>query len=315
MEINGIHGVTLTVAGMLFLTFCSCNQRSDTTLTFSDYPEMKIGFSTQNFMQAMPFSRESLEEIITYASNEGYQFIELRDNSAELSKQACERLAAFADSMGIEVIYEINLNLLHPEFRGTFERGLDNIQLFGEPAILRVPVANSEFAGDAGKTGWTIEELKEVAVLAGQSAELAAEKGITLIVENIMEPFFGNSPEYFGLNDFFKHTQQVGLQFDLCNAFVDNSRMKADPEAVADYLAGLGERWVTTHVKTSIDGEAQPVVGENPLPVERITELMGENGVDYFALELVPVEDKKACFENHEASIDYLLDAGILEKR
>jgi len=216
--------------------------------------------------------------------------------------------------MRIGVIYEINVNLLHPEFREVFERGLGNTLLFGQPAILRAPVANSEFAGNPGKVGWTIEELKDAAVMAEQCAELAADTGVRFIVENTVEPFFGKSPEYFGLSDFLKHTKKTGLQFDLCNAFVNGSSMKADPDAVADFLDGLGDRWVTTHVKTAVDGVAQPVVGENPLPVERITELMGKNGVDYFALELVAVEDPEACFDNHRASINFLRDLGILER-
>lgn len=75
---------------------------------------MRIGFSTQNFLKAMPFSTESLLELIRYASREGYRFIELRDNQAELSPGECRVLAAAAEAAGISVIYEIQVNLLHP---------------------------------------------------------------------------------------------------------------------------------------------------------------------------------------------------------
>jgi sugar phosphate isomerase/epimerase len=315
MNKNATRGVAAAVTAAILTALSSCTGPTGGRLTFTDYPEMKVGFSTQNFMQAMPFAVESLEELITYAAKEGYGFIELRDDRAGLSRQDCERLAAFADSVGIEVIYEININLLHPEFREVFQRGLDHTLLFGEPGILRAPVANSEFAGNPGKVGWTLEELERAAVLAEQCAGLAADTGVTFIVENIVEPFFGNSPEYFGLSDLLKHTKKTGLQFDLCNAFVNGSRMKASPEAVAEFLATMGDRWVTTHVKTCVDGVARPVLGENPLPVKQVTELMGKQGVDYFALELVAVEDKEACFDNHGASIEFLVDQGILEKR
>ena len=284
-------------------------------MTFTGYPEMKIGFSTQNFMQAMPLTVESLEELISYAAGEGYQFIELRDPRAGLSRRECERLAAYADSLGIEVIYEIHVNLLHPDFPEVFERGLHNTVLFGNPGILRAPLTGSEFEGKPDKTGWTIEELTAAALLAVQCAKLAADTGISFAVENTMEPFFGSSPEYFGLSDFFKHAENVGLQFDLSNAFVAGSRKAADPGEVAGFLDGLGERWVTTHVKTALGGVAQPVVGENPLPVKQVTGLMGRSKVHYFALELVAAEAKEGCFANHEASIKYLVELGILEKK
>lgn len=314
MRINTKKEITAILAFLLLLTFSSCSRRSGGTLTFPEYPAMKIGFTTVNFMQAMPFTVESLEELMDYAAERGYQFIQLRDSRAELSSGDCQRLAAYADSLGIEVIYEINVNLLHPEFREVFERGLDNTVIFGEPAILRAPVANSEFEGRSPGTGWNIEELKEAVLLAEQSAEMAADTGVRFIVENIVEPFFGEPPEYFGLYDLLKHARKTGLQFDLSNAFSENAMMKADPEAVADFIAGLGDRWVTTHVKTAVNGQAMPVLGENPLPVEQVVRLMGINGVEYFSLELAAVNDKKACFDNHRSSIDYLMELGVLER-
>ncbi len=315
MKINGIRGMWAILACMLLLTFCSCARQNGTTLTFPEYPEMKIGFSTQNFMQSMPFTVESLEELISYAAKKGYGFIQLRDSRAELSKEDCERLTAYADSLGIRVIYEIHVNLLHPDFTEVFARGTENAKLFGQPAILRAPLTGSEFEGKDTKTGWTLEELTAAALLAEECAARADSQGVRFVVENVMEPFFGKSPAYFGLADLFKHTGKVGLQFDLCNAFVNNSRMKADPDQVAAFLEQLGERWVTTHVKTAVDGVPQPVVGDNPISVREIARMMGEGGVQYFALELVAVEDKEACFANHEASIKALTEMGLLGKK
>lgn len=315
MKINGIRVMWAILACMLLLTFGSCARQSGSTLTFPEYPEMKIGFSTQNFMQAMPFTVESLEKLISYAAKKGYGFIELRDNRAGLSKKDCERLAAYADSLGIQVIYEIHVNLLHPDFKEVFARGTENAMLFGQPAILRAPLTGSEFEGKENKTGWTLEELTAAALLAEEYAVRADSQGVAFIVENVMEPFFGKSPEYFGLADLFKHTEKVGLQFDLCNAFVNNSRKKAGPAEVAGFLEQLGDRWVTTHVKTAVDGVPQPVVGDNPISVKEVARMMGRSGVQYFALELVAVADKEECVANHEASIKALTEMGLLGKK
>jgi len=281
-------------------------------LVFPDYPEMKIGFSTQNFMKCIPFTAESMNELLQYASEEGYQFIELRDNEAQLSVEACKALAEVAGQLKIEVIYEINLNLLHPQFWPVFERGLRNTLEFSNPGILRVTIALSEFSDDPSKTGWSPEELKEAAILAEKCAKVAREQGVTFVVENIIEPFFGSAPGYYGLSDLFDHTELVGLQYDLCNPFASVSRRQAEPDQVASFLASLGDRWVTTHIKTSIDGVAQPVLGDCPLTIPEVTRLMGKVGVKYFALELVAVEDREECFKNHSRSISYLKDLGIV---
>ena len=83
---------------------------------------------------------------------------------------------------------------------------------------------------------------------------------------------------------------------------------------MAGFLEQLGDRWVTTHVKTAVEGVPQPVVGDNPISVSKITRMMGKGGVQYFALELVAVADKEECYANHEASIKALTEMGLLGK-
>lgn len=92
--------------------------------------------------------------------------------------------------------------------------------------------------------------------------------------------------------------------------------MKADPGKVTEYLSAMGNRWVTTHLKTVLNfgGEMQPILTDNPLPIEKIVEMMGQQNVLYGALELNPVADKQQCFNNHTTSIQFLKDKGILKK-
>ena len=301
------------VAGISILYTLSCTGPTERKLVFPDHPEMKIGFSTQNFMNAFSFNVGNLTELIAYANEEGYQFIELRDDQAKLTGEECGVLAETARKAGIEIIYEINVNLLHPGFLQVFERGLANTQKFN-PGILRTTAAYSEFADNNSKSGWTMEELTAAAVMAEKCATISGGKGVQFIVENIGEPFFGKVPEYYGLTDLFLHTKAVGLQFDLSNPFSSRSGKKADPDEVVKFLSTLGERWITTHVKTSVDGVAQPVLGENPLSIPEIIDLMGKSGVKYFALEIPTAETKEACFQNHVQGIKYLKDLGIIKK-
>jgi hypothetical protein len=84
---------------------------------------------------------------------------------------------------------------------------------------------------------------------------------------------------------------------------------------VGIFLDTIGGRWITTHIKTCTDGVAQPVLGDNPLTIIQVTELMGKAGVQYFALELTGAAEKEVCFRNHDKSIRFLEELGIIEKR
>ena len=78
----------------------------------------------------------------------------------------------------------------------------------------------------------------------------------------------------------------------------------------------MGNRWVTSHLKTVhiVGGTMQPVLTENPLPVEKVVTMMGQHNVIYAALELASVADKQQCFHNHDQSIKFLKNKGILKK-
>ncbi len=315
MKMRFFYTILLTAAGISFFSTRSCTGTGEHRLLFTDYPEMKIGFSTKNFMEALPFNAGSISELVTYAAEEGYQFIEIRDDTVSLTKTDCESIAEIASHKGIEVIYEINVSILDPCFPELFEKALDNTGTFGHPGILRAIVIPVRFAGNPATTGWDMEELKEAAIAADRYAKAAGEKGITFIVENLFEPFIGNPPLYYGMNDLFRHTRHVGLQFDLCNPFAGISRKMADPGKVGNFLDTIGGRWVTSHIKTCTDGVAQPVLGDNPITIIQLTELMGETGVHYFALELTGAAEKGVCFRNHDKSIRFLKELGIIEKR
>ncbi len=295
------------------IVISSCNTDiGRKSMVVKKYPNLKIGFSTQNFQKAMPVNVESLTEIIGYASKEGYQFIEIRDDLAKLSSSDCRILADVSKRNKIDVIYEIHKNLLDSDYFVVFEKGLANTLLFPGPGILRTLLSKSEFDADSLKKGWTKEELVQLTKLADSCSMIAKRKNVQFIVENLNEAFFGNDSTYYGLNDFFKNTSTTGLQLDISNPFRKSSREKADPEKVKEYLVSLGNRWVTTHLKTNKEGDPQPILTENPLSIEDVVELMGKQNVLYVTIELAPVESKQQCYDNHIKSISFLKDKGIL---
>jgi sugar phosphate isomerase/epimerase len=299
----------------IFLVIISCNTRpAKKVLVYKDYPNLKIGFSTQNFQKAMPLNVESITELIGYASVEGYQFIEIRDDLAKLTAEECKTIAQEAEKNKIDVIYEIHKNLLDTGYFRVFEKGLANTLLLPGPGIIRTVVSKTEFDSDLTKKGWTKEELMLITKISDSCATIARSKNIKFIVENFNESFFGDST-YFGLTDFFANTSLTGLQLDLGNPYRSAARVKADPLKVEQYLSTMGNRWVTTHLKTvqTVGGEMQPFLTENPMSVEKVVDLMGKQNVLYGALELAAVPDKQQCFDNHVKSIQFLKDKGVLK--
>ena len=301
------------VCALFLLLLASCRQQAQ-RLSFTKYPDLQIGFSTQNFQKALPVNVANLTDFIDYASTEGYQFIELRDNLATLKPEECRQLAEHAKSKKIDVIYEIQVNPLDTVFLKVFDRGLANTLLFPGPGILRSLVSQSEFDADSTKKGWSKDELTRLAHLLDSCGSVARTQKVELIVENMNEPFLGDSATtaFYGLTDLFAATTIVGLQFDIGNAFRNSSRRRADPAQVGQWLPTLGPRWVTSHLKTLQQGTSQPFLTDNPMPVEDVVRLMGQQHVKYATIELLPVTDKQACYDNHAKSIRFLKDKGIL---
>jgi len=301
---------------LILLLTVSCSNQGVEKLMFIDYPGLQIGFTTQNFQRAMPNNTENITEMIEYAASQGYQFIQLRDNHATLTTDECEMLAEIAKSKKVDIIYEIHINPLDPGFNDVFEKGLSNTLLFPGPGILRTVISLSEFISDPDRKGWNEQELLQLTKISDSCALVAREKNIKFIVENFNEAFFGDGETFFGIADFFENTVSTGFQFDLSNPFTKTSRYRAETPGVIEFLSTMGDRWVTSHIKTIevMGGSPLPVLTENPFSVEKVVELMGKQDVIYVSLELAPVDDKQQCFDNHASSIQFMKDIGVLKK-
>jgi hypothetical protein len=299
---------------VLIISSCSAERNPKQKLQIVNYPTMKLGFTTQNFQKAFKNNVEDLSGIMRFADSKGFQFIELRDESASISPESCRMLADTAKKYDLEVIYEIQKNPFDTAFMTVFNRGVKNAAMF-KPGILRTIVSNPSFDQDPEKIGWNKAELNRLAALVDSCALAAGSKNVRFIVENVNEPFFGDGSSYFGLTDLFAGSSKVGFQLDLSNPYGKTSRKQADPEKVAEYLSSMGDRWVVTHLKTipAPGGDMQPVLVDSPLSVEKVIGLMGRQKLTYAALELAAVEGADQCFRNHEASIRYLADKGLLK--
>ncbi|MEO0331655.1 MAG: TIM barrel protein, partial [Bacteroidota bacterium] len=308
---------------ILFLVGCqpttqhneqSTEEVIDNSLKFTDYPNLKLGFTTQNFLLAMPVSLETSKQFIDYAAEQGYSWLELRDPSADLSLEESQEIAAYAQEKGIEVSYAIQKGLLDEDFWATFEKGLKNAVVFEGPKLIRSLASLSEFASDTTKQGWTEEELEIAVQHADSAAVLANKAGLQYVIENGGEPFYGQTDQYYGVADLFARVgDQVGWQFDTANPF-SVARVQASSDSVRVFLQNNINNLFYIHLKSAQNGQAQATLGGNPLPLAEVLKMLADHSVPYVAVELQAVDNEEQAFANQEQSLIYLQSQNLVTK-
>ena len=281
-------------------------------ITFTKYPNLKLGFTTKNFLDYLPVAAENTKTLIDYASDKGYAWIELRDPNAILTLDECKEIAEYARARNVEVGYAIHKGLLDSDFGRKFDRGVHNAVFFDGPKILRAVAGGNEFLEDVDKKGWTAEELAQLTVKANQAARAAERRGLQFVVENGTEVLKGDGKTYFGLTEFFeKVNPNVGWQFDTAN-FFSGSRVRTKPDDAKAFLEKHVNRMYYIHLKTSRDGLAQPVLGDNELDFDIVFSFMSQNNVPYVAIELHGTKSIKQVYRNQARSVAYLQKRGFV---
>lgn len=292
---------------------CQSGNKTDTTgantqekIQFKDYPNLKLGFTTQNFLKVMPVTVENSKQLIDYAANQGFTWIELRDPDAVLTVDESKEIAEYAQKKGIEVIYAIQKGVLDEDFWSTFEKGVKNAAVFGGQKVIRSLASGAELTNDETKKGWTQEELEKVVQSADSAATIAQAHGLQYVIENGAEAFFGNGNQYYGIADVFSRvSERVGWQFDTANPF-SVSHTHASPDSVKAFLQEHADRLYYIHLKSAQNGAAQPTLTNNPLALEEVFQVLSTHEVPYVAIELQAVENQDQAFANMQQSIEYL---------
>ncbi|MHC4155271.1 MAG: sugar phosphate isomerase/epimerase family protein [Planctomycetota bacterium] len=296
---------------LLLIGGCASSAKKQ-QIAFTKYPNLKLGFTTKNFLDYLPVTAENIKTLVDYASDKGYAWIELRDPNAVLTLDECKEIAEYARAKNVEVGYAIHKGLLDSDFGRKFDRGVHNAVFFDGPKILRAVAGGNEFLEDLDKKGWTAEELAQLTAKANQAAWAAERRGLQFVVENGTEVLKGDGKTYFGLTEFFeKVNPNVGWQFDTAN-FFSGSRVHTKPEDAEAFLQKHVNRMYYIHLKTSRDGLAQPVLGDNELDFDIIFSLMSQNNVPYVAMELHGTTSIKQVYRNQARSVAYLRKRGFV---
>ena len=311
--LNALKAVICLLALSFLIVHCGAPPQGQ-KITFEKYQNLKLGFTTQNFIEVVPVSLENSKKFIDYAAQMGYHWIELRDPDASLTYEECQQIAEYASSKNIEIGYANQRSFIDKDFWEVFKKGLKNAPAFEGPKTIRALVSGQAFIDDENKLGLTAKEFAEIIPIANKAAKMAKDNGLQLVVENGSEVIKGDGQKLFGLTEFYaKVDGNVGWQFDTANFF--GSKQPASAADVKAFLETNVSNLFYAHLKASQNNEPQPKLMDNALDFDTIFSIMSSNNVPYFAIELLAIENESEIYGNLKASIDYLKEKGFLAQR
>lgn len=294
--------------GILVMVFLSAGAFAQQKLVLKKYPEIKLGFTTTNFLKPLPVSLENKKKLVDLASELGCSWVEIRDPSGTLSPEECRQLMAYAKSKNLELGYALQVGLLDPAFWEIFSRGLANAPAFQGPGTLRTLAAGPEFDKDPKKTTWTLSELFQVVKIANRAANQARTAGLKYVVENSSQALKGDGVTGFGLTEFAANVNSNQFfQCDVANFFAV-SRVVAKPEEAKAFMEKYAGRMPYIHIKSSNpEHKVTPVLGPNELDLDTVFALLTKNKIRYAAIELTQPNTYEECAGNLRKSFDYLV--------
>ncbi len=281
-------------------------------LIFAQYPGLKFGLTTQNFLMALPVSVTNAKKLIDYAHEQGYAWVELRDPDTSLSLEDCREIAAYAKERRLEAGYSCQRSLLDKDVWPIFDRALRNTTAFDGPRTVRLSAGGKEFLNVPDGKGWNAVEFQEIVARARRAAKMAKKNGLRLVIENATEPFQGDGATRFGLVDFLQHVgPDVGCQFDTGNFFAV-ALGGSDVQRVKILFEQNAHRLRYIHLKSAQNGKFTQTLIDNPLEVDWVVAFLAKHDIHYIALELPQAKTLDEVYHNHERSLEYLKEKGLL---
>jgi sugar phosphate isomerase/epimerase len=306
-----LQKLSLLVLVLVFVMGCTVQEEEQ--IVFNDYPDLKLGFTTQNFIEVIQPSLESAKHFIDYADENGYHWIELRDPDAVLSFEECQDIAAYAQQKGIGIGYANQRGFLDEDFWDVFNKGLKNATAFKQGTqTIRALLSGQKFTEDSTAKGFTPPQFQELVDRAQKAGQMAKENGLKLIVENGGEPLKGDGETYFGTTEFFQAVgPDVYWQFDTAN-FFSGARGGTAVEDAKQFFQDHIDRLSYLHLKAAQNGEAQPALTQNELDFDYIFSMIAKHDINYVSIELFAIDDREQIYENHARSIEFLQKQGYI---
>jgi len=254
---------------------------------------MKLGFTTAVFDKELKDKEVTLQDIIEFARTNGFDAIELREGCVEeYDGDALRQLSQRNEK--IHFTYAIKNDCLderdEEKVRGAIELAAS---LSGEP-VLRL-VADGGIIKSENRR-YTSEEKDKIANKLKIYADMAAQHGVMLGLENAREP----------MEDIKYLIDQIGsplmgVTFDPGN-LTSIAIEREDPLKALDSLKVSEIKLV--HLKQTINGEPQTHISQGDIDIKT---LLGRlNGMGYQGIICLEPRAAKGCRDAIKLSIEYM---------
>lgn len=254
---------------------------------------MKLGFTTAVFGNELKDKEVTLQDIVEFAEENGFEAIELRegcveDYDGEALRQLAERYK------NIHFTYAIKNNCLDERDEEKVKGAIHlSASLSGEP-ILRVVADGGIIKSE--KRRYTFEEKDKIVDKLKIYVDIASGHGVMLGLENAREP----------MEDIKYLIDQVGstlmgVTFDPGN-LTSIAIEREDPLKALDSLKVSEIKLV--HLKQTINGEPQTYITQGDIDIKQLLDKL--NGMGYEGIICLEPKPAKGCRDGIKLSIEYM---------
>ncbi len=222
------------------------------------------GFTSRTFVGAIKRGETTLEEIVAWAVDEHFPWMEVRDVSLSLDEGELRKLEAGAAKGSMRLHYAWDgTNILDPADGQLFLRGVKNSAVFGPGTFARLTIAGRVIRDNPAKTGYSKAEMGTLEEKIREYISIAGQHRIRPVFENSHEPLTGSGGEG-GISELLAGVPSMSLTFDPGNAMDrEHNRSFCGAGDVRRFYQAHRDRLPYIHVKMTKDNIVQPVFVED----------------------------------------------------
>jgi len=209
---------------------------------------MKLGITMQTFMRTLETGTADEVEIITFASELGLDFVEIRNKNKYLDRTRLMQIKEHAENLHIAIEYAWDGgSLLDDDYVEVYSHHLDNANIFGSDTICRVVIDPHLIRNRETPIDYTIEEMDIIHERLINVNRMANEKEIVLAYENSFE-------SVWGFTDILEKNPGMFMTFDPAN-FLNCEQQKkiSSPDYVMQFYKKYQQSIPYVHIKSTKD--------------------------------------------------------------
>lgn len=245
-----------------------------------------IGLTTNSFFPSLQSEEIDYNEILQWAVEAGFTWIEIRDPKACFNLDMVRNLGILADELGIEANLAWDNTDLGSDFDLNVWKGqLEKASVFKGQRFSRVTLSPSLV--DTTNSGYNHVDFQQIVTNVETVLKLAKEKGVRIVLENSLESLTA-AGDYIGIDEFMIKAGNSDLCLDFSNLLItENVSLRPSVSQIYSFVDLYKNRIPYVHFKSTINNQLLDYFkSEADLSVPELLRLL-KNGT-YLCVELPP---------------------------